>query len=179
MIAAEARLEPAAPVARAQAPLDARVQRVPVEVGDSVVVGQVLVELDPARGALLLREERALTDALGARIAALQDQRPALEQVVAALADGSDVRLSQARADLRAAQAAATCHAQDAEAAKALSETGSVADAEVWDCVSRASQASAEASAARNAVSASDVDARTALGQARGAGPPSMPASPS
>ncbi len=129
-------IEPIGGIAKLRARVDGRVTRVLVREGDRILRGQVMATLDDP--------------VLDAEVARLRSEREARRQIEATVAQGArSEERSALAADVRTAEAEFALAEDRLRRTKALSETGSLSDAERVDAESSAGIARARLDAAR------------------------------
>jgi len=143
------------------APVGGQVTRVGMVLGQEVVAGQVLVELESEPERLRLMETRIHLSALEAQVAAAVKEIAAEEAADAQGQQSTLAALDEARS--RAAEAQASAQLADSAAARSQSlfSAGAVAEAEQQRVASEARQRRAAADALERAVWRVELEART------------------
>lgn len=147
-----ARLETAAEVHAVEAPVDGIVSVIHVELGQHVIAGQSLVELDRQPLLARMREEQARRTALVRRMAHAEQELLAVEELVDQESEAARAATAEALAKVQASRTRTRFAQVQARRANALVRTGAIAavetdglraDAAVGAALDRAGAASA------------------------------------
>ncbi len=130
-----------------ESPVTGRVVRSELTLDQAVTVGQVLVELDSEAQRLQLEQERIYQASLGPQLAAAQAELKLREQASSEDRNVAVVRISQARSEKQAAEAASKLAEQQRRRANELFDAGAASVAEVESAAATAQQRSAEVAA--------------------------------
>lgn len=151
-VSREARLEVTGAAHPVAALAGGRVASVPVELGQEVVAGQPLIELDA--GALPDRRRRQLEslEALGRRREALEGELAGAGRSLDQVAEERRASLAEADAHRREAEAGAAQAAAEVERLRQLTAAGLVSDVDLQRAESNAAQQSALAEAVASAL---------------------------
>ncbi len=132
-----------------EAPVGGRVLSSTLSLDRSVEAGAVLVELDAMTERLRLKEARASRAALGAQIAALEEEIGHEREGIEGLYKADEARLGQAQALARGAAVDATLRGDEAERMRQLHAQGHASDQDMERSAALASQGKEEATAQR------------------------------
>lgn len=146
---ATARLETEHTICQVQSPVSGRVLVADVPIGREVRAGDVLIELDAASLQYQLDEASARAAAISEQIALLRAEAKTHEQALEQLRQTAPLRLDEARARVREAEAAARFAREQLEQIEALIRSGNATELERRRALADAQQRDAAVEALR------------------------------
>ncbi|UJR83154.1 Hypothetical protein I5071_52200 [Sandaracinus amylolyticus] len=160
-VSTDSRIESTAAAHVVGAPLTERVLAVHVELGQRVVAGDVLIELESAEILAAQRESVAMRDALAAQLAAIDEEIDAARGLVDAIGRGSRGAVAEADAERERADAEARWARVEQARIARLGSAGATSERDLARAVVEAEVHASQALAAAHATQRIAADART------------------
>lgn len=157
----DARVETAAAAQPIESLVTARLEALPIEVGQHVTKGQVLAVLDSRQEALEREQQSGELASLRAQLVSLERQLAGALSGLKPLQETSLGALEQSKARLRAARAAARLASEEAQRANKLFAAGTLSQAELRRSLSLAAQERLNAAAIAREVSGNEATVKS------------------